>query len=245
MDKTSVRLPPLMERFRSLRRVQVRSQETLDDYTPRSNGGDASQTLEKGAEREDHGGTEGKDGSEDHLLFMGMRVRRRASIYKECTNGDYIGVDSDPYLMKILSKQGDKKVLFADKVMKFTGSGKMKRRILLITDFAIYLFDPDADALKRRIALAAVDRLCLSDLSDNFVAIIIPTEYDLLMATTRKNEIASVLIEATKSTFDGLEVVRSNRFEYNAAADVVKEVQFEEIDGGIKTRIRKKETISQ
>ena len=107
---------------------------------------------------------------------------------------------------------GDKHVLFADKVLKFTSSGKMKRRILMITDFAIYIVDPDTNALKRRIALAAVDKMCLSELSDNFFAIIIPTEYDLLMASTRKTEIVTVLVEATKSASDyELEVVFSNR----------------------------------
>ncbi|XVE64325.1 hypothetical protein DITRI_Ditri07aG0092400 [Diplodiscus trichospermus] len=127
---------------------------------------------------------------------------------------------------------GDQQVLFADKVLKFTSSGKMKRRILMITDFAIYVVDPDTDALKRRIALAAVDKMCLSELSDNFLAIIIPTEYDLLMASTRKTEIVTVLVEATKSAPEyELEVVFSNRFEYNASADLVKEVQFEEVEG--------------
>lgn len=88
----------------------------------------------------------------------------------------------------------------------------MKKRILVITDFAIYLVDPEADVLKRRIALAAVERLCLSKLSDNFFAIIIPTEYDCLMASTRKTEIVNVLVEVTKSTSDyELEVVFSNR----------------------------------
>ena len=107
---------------------------------------------------------------------------------------------------------GDKQVLFADKILKFTSSGKMKRRILMITDFAIYIVDPDTDALKRRVALAAVDKMCLSELSDNFFAIIIPTEYDLLMASTRKTEIVTVLVEATKSASDyELELVFSNR----------------------------------
>lgn len=88
----------------------------------------------------------------------------------------------------------------------------MKRRVLLITDFAIYVVDPETDALKRRIALAAVDKIFLSQLSDNFFAIIIPTEYDLLMASTRKTEIVNVLVEATKSASDyELEVVFSNR----------------------------------
>lgn len=88
----------------------------------------------------------------------------------------------------------------------------MKRRIIMITDFAMYIADPESEGLKRRIALAAVDKMCLSELSDNFFAIIIPTEYDLLMASTRKTEIVSVLVEATKSASDyQLEVDFSNR----------------------------------
>lgn len=88
----------------------------------------------------------------------------------------------------------------------------MKHRILLITDFALYIIDPETNALKRRIALAAVEKTCLSELSDNCKEIIIPTEYDLLMASTRKTEIVAVLVEATKSASDfELEVVFSNR----------------------------------
>ncbi|KAJ0986224.1 hypothetical protein J5N97_004580 [Dioscorea zingiberensis] len=182
-----------------------------------------------------------KNAKRDLEPFIGMKVRRRASLHRDC-KGDYLDVPSDPYLMKILSKQGDNKVLFADRVLKFTGSGKMKRRILLITDFAIYIIDPDSDLLKRRIALAAVDKLCLSKLSDDFFAIIIPSEYDCLMASTRKTEIVSVLVDATKSTSEyELEVAFSNRFEYHSAADTVKEVEFVKVEGGIKTRIGKKE----
>lgn len=105
---------------------------------------------------------------------------------------------------------GDNQVLFADKVLKFTATGKMKRRILLITDFAIYIVDPETDSLKRRVALAAVEKMFLSELSDNFFAIIVPTEYDILMASTRKTEIVTVLVEATKSSED-IDVVFSNR----------------------------------
>ncbi|OIT04634.1 PREDICTED: myosin IB heavy chain-like [Nicotiana attenuata] len=178
--------------------------------------------------------------TEDQEPFMGFKVRRKASIHRDYL-GDYLDVPSRPYLMKILEKQGDKKVLFADKVLKFTGSGKMKQRILLITDFAVYIVDPDCGALKRRIALAAVEKLCLSELSDNFFAIIVPTEYDLLMASTRKTEIVTTLVEATKSQSDyELDVLFSNRFEYNASSVLVKEVQFEEVEGGVKTRILRK-----
>ncbi|EPS66925.1 hypothetical protein M569_07850, partial [Genlisea aurea] len=155
--------------------------------------------------------------------------------------GDYIGVQSRPYLLKILDKQGDRKVLFADKVLKFTGSGKMKKRILLITNFAIYIIDPETDVLKRRIALAAVEKLSLSQLNDNFFSIIVPYEYDVLMASTRKDEIVRVLVEATKTASDyELEVSRTNSFEYNAAADLVKEIRFKSVEGGVRTTILRK-----
>ncbi|RAL51446.1 unnamed protein product [Cuscuta campestris] len=152
--------------------------------------------------------------------------------------GDHLAVRSRPYLMKILEKQGDRNLVFADKVLKFTVSGKMKRRILLITDFAIYFVDPETDILKRRVTLAAVEKLCLSKLNDHFFAIIIPTEYDVLLASTRKTEIVTCIVDTTKSASNyELEVVHSNRFEYNATAEQVKEVTFEEIEGRIKTRI--------
>ncbi|XP_050226026.1 uncharacterized protein LOC126675429 [Mercurialis annua] len=180
--------------------------------------------------------------SEDQEPFMGVKVRRKASLHREI-KGDYIGVPSNAYLMKLLQKQGDSQVLFADKVMKFTSSGKMKRRILLITDFAIYLIDPLSDTLKRRIALPAVERMLLSELSDNFFAVIIPTEYDLLMASTRKTEIVTVLADGIKSASDyDLEVLFSNSFEYHASAELIKEVQFEEAEGGVKTSFLRKQS---
>ncbi|KAK9724721.1 hypothetical protein RND81_05G094300 [Saponaria officinalis] len=172
--------------------------------------------------------------------FMGVKARRLASMHRDYS-GDYLNVSSQPLILKILDKQGDRHVLFADKVLKFTGTGKMKRRFLIITDFALYIVDPDSYSLKRRIAVAAVEKLYLSKLCDNFFAIVIPTEYDMLMASTRKTEIVTVLVEATKNTSNfELDVIFKNRFEYNPAADLVKEVHFEEVEGGVKTRILRK-----
>lgn len=88
----------------------------------------------------------------------------------------------------------------------------MKRRVLLITDVAIYIIDLESEMLKRRISLTVVEKICLSELSDNFFAIIIPTEYDLLMASTRKTEIVTVLVDANKDSANyELEVAFSNR----------------------------------
>ncbi|XP_044467383.1 myosin ID heavy chain [Mangifera indica] len=214
-----------MERLRMNRRVQI-DESQPPNHDAVDDGDDNSLRMRLSE----------NNVTENQEPFMGVKVRRKASLHREY-KGDYIDVPSHPYLMKVMEKQGDNRVLFADKVLKFTATGKMKRRILLITDFAIYLVDPDTAALKRRIALAAVEKLSLSELSDNFLAIIIPYEYDLLMASTRKTEIVTVLVEATKSDSGQVEVVFSNRFEYNATSYLVKEVQFEEVEGGVKTRI--------
>ncbi|XP_052177541.1 uncharacterized protein LOC127791596 [Diospyros lotus] len=224
-----------MSRFLSQRRVQVADAQPIrhnePSETPANDGEDESIIKIRPSD---------SNVTEDQEPFMGIKIRRKASSRRDY-RGDYVDIPSRPYLTKILEKQGDKKVLFADKVLKFTGSGKMKQRILLITDFAIYMIDPETNALKRRVALAAVDRVCLSELSDNFFAVIIPTEYDILMASTRKTEIVNVLVEANKSTSNyELEVAFSNSFEYHAAADLEKEIQFEEVEGGVKTRIVRK-----
>ncbi|XP_030548575.1 myosin IB heavy chain [Rhodamnia argentea] len=226
-------------RYKSERRVQIDEpqppkSDAFEEDSPGSRGIDGDDDEERSMRFK----PSSNNVTEDQEPFMGFKVRRKASFHRDY-KGDYLDVPSHPFLMKILQKQGDKQVLFADKVLKFTGSGKMKRRILLITDFALYIVDPETDALKRRIALAAVEKMCLSELSDNFFAVIVPTEYDLLMASTRKTEIVTVLVEATKSDYE-LEVNFSNRFEYNAAAELVKEVQFEEVEGGVKTKITRK-----
>ncbi|XP_072998387.1 uncharacterized protein [Typha latifolia] len=163
--------------------------------------------------------------------LMGVKARRITSIRRD-NKGDYLDVPSSPSLSNILSKRGDQMLLFADKVLKFTGSGKMKRCVMMITDRAIYLVDPDVEALKRRIELLAVDKICLSKLNDNFFALIVPKEYDCLMVSTRKTEILTVLGEATKgkSNYE-IGVAFSNRFDYHSAADTVKEVLFEEVAG--------------
>lgn len=216
-----------MDRLKLPSRAQIQAPEALDRVRGEGQGRKISEV---------------NDTSEALKPFMGVKARRRASLRRNC-KVDYLDVPSDRYLSSVLSKRGEQKVVFADKVLKFTKSGKIKQRIMLITERAIYLVDPDADLLKRRIALEAVDKICLSKLSDNFFAIIVPSEYDCLMSSTRKTEIVTVLVEATKNRSEyEIGVVFSNRFDYHASANMVKEVHFEEVEGGIKTRIAKKKS---
>ncbi|KAJ7539254.1 hypothetical protein O6H91_11G083200 [Diphasiastrum complanatum] len=174
--------------------------------------------------------------TEEQEPFMGMKVRRRSSMNRAFT-GDYLEVASNQQILKLLSKQGDRLVLFADTVVKVNRKAKIRRRILLITDVAIYTLDADWCNLKRRIALNAVGKVCLSELNDNFFAIIVPSEYDCLFASTRKTEIVTILVEATKNILETpLEVNFSNRFEYYMDSEHVREVIFEEAEGGVKTK---------
>lgn len=168
--------------------------------------------------------------------FMGVKVRRRTSMYRQY-RGDYLNAASNQIILKLLEKQGDRHVLFADSVVKLSKSGKIKRQALMITDVAAYILDAQWGNLKRRIALQAIEKVCLSELSDNFFAIIVPSEYDNLLASTRKTEIVTVLVEATKKiTGNPLEVVFSNRFEYYVGSDSIREVSFEQVEGGVKTK---------
>jgi hypothetical protein len=129
--------------------------------------------------------------------FMGMKVRRRSSMYR-VFSADYLDVPANPTLVKLLSKQGrppssllfsrwfhlffflcifqlperytlagwsihhcscccagDKQVLFADSVMKVNRKCKLVRRVLIVTDVAIYILDSTFYCLKHRIPLQA------------------------------------------------------------------------------------------
>lgn len=181
-------------------------------------------------------------GEESLEPFMGMKVRRRSSMYR-VFSADYIDVPANPSLVKLLSKQGDKQVLFADNIMKVNRKCKLVRRVLIVTDVAAYVLDSTFYRLKHRFPLQSIEKVSLSELSDNFFALRIPSEYDCLMASTRKSEIVTVLVEAAKQLISSnspeneLQVVFSNSFEYYIDAEHVREVQFESVEGGgIKTR---------
>ncbi|KAG6557457.1 hypothetical protein Mapa_000730 [Marchantia paleacea] len=225
--------------------------------------------------------------------FMGMKVRRRSSMYR-LFKGDYIDAENNDQIRKLLTKQGlellfgvhsfcelynkkvlslsytyilkralgetirtrrncrscihvlrecvyssDRQVVYAENVVKLNRKGKVARRILLITDVALYTLDTQFYSLKRRIPLASIGKLCLSECSDNFFAVIVPSEYDTLFASARKTEIVTVLVDAVKklsSQGETLPVEFSNKFEYYLDSEHVREVITEPVEGGVKTR---------
>jgi len=51
----------------------------------------------------------------------------------------------------------------------------MQKRVLMMTDLAIYNLDPSNFKCKRRISLRDLGAICLSQLNDNFFSIRVPS----------------------------------------------------------------------
>lgn len=106
-----IKFEEIMDRFRINRRVQIednsRSEPPQRDYVDDSDGNSPQGRDDDDAE------PEGmlrltpniSNVSEDQEPFMGVKVRRKSSL-RRYAKGDYIDVPSNPFLMKILKKQG-------------------------------------------------------------------------------------------------------------------------------------------
>ncbi|KAK2954078.1 putative myosin heavy chain IB [Blattamonas nauphoetae] len=174
---------------------------------------------------------------DDSTLFMGQKERRRSSDTKSQL-GDYLNLQTNSAILKLIAKTGDSKVLFSDEVVKVNKRLKMQNRVLLITDTAIYNLNVGNFKVKRRIALQNLGSVSLSQLTDNFFAMCIPSEYDYLMVSNKKIEIVQVLMDAFKTlTGNALIVNFSNSFEYRIDEKSVREIRFTNVDGGVSTQV--------
>eukprot|EP01101_Sappina_pedata_P012200 TRINITY_DN8339_c0_g1_i1.p1 TRINITY_DN8339_c0_g1~~TRINITY_DN8339_c0_g1_i1.p1 ORF type:complete len:199 (+),score=52.94 TRINITY_DN8339_c0_g1_i1:73-597(+) len=172
---------------------------------------------------------------------MNKKERRRSSAHKTF-KGDYLKLSDNISILKIMAKQGDKTIKFSDYVCKVNHRLKMQERILMITDTSIYNLEQTSNMykVKRRIAIGDLGLISMSTLPDNFFAIHIPIEYDYLMVSSRKIELVIKLLEAyERLTSRPLQVNFSDRFEYKAAASLVKEIVFTKGEGGVNTAISK------
>eukprot|EP00301_Raphidiophrys_heterophryoidea_P000800 c10399_g2_i1.p1 GENE.c10399_g2_i1~~c10399_g2_i1.p1 ORF type:complete len:248 (-),score=66.26 c10399_g2_i1:30-707(-) len=215
------------------------------DHTATAGAGDDTRPVEVGID----GITEGDDMTlvttreqggqpqSSDTKFMGKKERRSSSLYKVFTF-DYLGVASNKVVMERISKNGDKKVNFADYAIKVNRRNKMQKRVLLITDQAIYNMDPVNYKVKRRIPIAELGSLSLSSLPDNFFCMHVPSEYDYLMVSGRKTEIVTVLrMNFQNITSKELPVHFSDGFEYKIGTGSYRQIQFSKVDGGVSTQI--------
>jgi myosin I len=106
-------------------------------------------------------------------------------------------------------------VVFADNATKYDRRSRKQRRVILVSEQAMYIIaiekNKDKDKiqrkkkpfvymLKRRIDIKKVNSVTLSTHADNFVIFIVPGEHDNLIECRRKTE----LIAAIKKINPGL-----------------------------------------
>ncbi|KAH9260394.1 hypothetical protein BASA81_001564 [Batrachochytrium salamandrivorans] len=146
--------------------------------------------------------------------FSMKKIDKRKSMTPRTTDGllitDYLALGPDADLAKMLLKYNredmvEEEVRFSDFMVKINRRDKPQERIILITTRAMYNLVPtDVTKAKRRIPLALIDSVTMSEASDEFV-VHVPGEYDYRMMSQRKNEVVKSLAdEYEKLTGDKL-----------------------------------------
>ncbi len=181
-------------------------------------------------------GIEANNGTDGIERYEGKKQRRKSSALKIFL-GDYLGMSTNAQLLRLITKHGDSRVLFADHVIKVNRRHKMQKRVLIITDQAMYNLDPHLKC-KRRIPLQIIGSISLSCLTDNFFAIHIPTEYDYLMISSKKVEITTHLRTAYRESQNNeMDINISNIFSYRVDGSTFREIRFNKVDGGVTTQV--------
>jgi len=141
----------------------------------------------------------------------GLRIDRKSvtgsitGSIEGLTVGDYLALGPNKTLEKMLAKYNredattKEQVKFSDMMVKINRRDKPQERVILITNRAMYnLLPTDVSKCKRRIPLALIDSVTVSEASDEFV-VHVPGEYDYRMMSLRKNEVVEALCDEYES----------------------------------------------
>merc|ERR1712137_1457972 len=142
--------------------------------------------------------------------IYGKKERRRLSFERSYTS-DYINYRENYELKRIVEGFGKEKVHFADNATKYDRRSRRQRRILLMSNAAVYIIsiekNKDKDklarqkkpflyTLKRRLAPSSISSIVVSTKADNFMQFVVPSEqYDTVLECRRKTEFLSCMIK--------------------------------------------------
>ena len=187
----------------------------------------------------------------DAHLTPSPRVRERVSLLSLLKRPDHCDLRSSPEVVKLLAKHGEPPVvLFSEEVLKINRRGEAVPRIMLVAANAVYLLDAETKRARRRMATRALSCVRMSEFADNFLALVCPAEYDVLLVCSRKIEAVMAMRDAKRAmsgaaisgdkaaAFD-LPVEIGESFVYAAGADATKRVTFVRLENGeVDTTIR-------
>jgi len=132
-------------------------------------------------------------------IFHGRKRRRGSwSLY---FLGDYIHAKDSMKVHKLMARNADQHVLFADIATKVNRHRKSQERCLLITERALYTLTPTKFKPTNRVPLELVTGLSMSSFADGFLVVHCHPSCadtggaDLLLHSIRKAEITTVLVE--------------------------------------------------
>lgn len=121
------------------------------------------------------------------------------------SSSDYLGISSSESARKMLTKYNRREVeevLFSDLFTKINRKDKAQDRAFLVTNRAIYNLKPsNFGSCKRRIPLAAILDITVSEVSDEFV-LHVTGEYDYRLMGPRKTECIEIM-SAARGTDSG------------------------------------------
>ena len=103
-------------------------------------------------------------------------------------------------------RYGDKRVLFAESMMKTNLVNKVQDRVLVLTDQHLYNVLPGKYKLKRRVPVDIISGLSMSTMADNFVVVHVATQHDYLLEVVHKSEFTTSLLEAYAGVTGGQEL---------------------------------------
>ena len=156
---------------------------------------------------------------------------------------DHCNLRSSPEVVKLLAKHGEPPlVLFSEEVLKINRRGEAVPRVLLVAANAVYLLDAETKRARRRMATRALSCVRMSEFADNFLALVCPDEYDVLLVCSRKIEAVMAVRDAYAAAAAArldLPVEIGASFAYAAGADLAKRVTFVRLENGeVDTTIR-------
>ena len=167
------------------------------------------------------------------MSLFGGEKRRRGSIHLYFL-GDYVDCKNNLSVQKVLHKYNEKKIYFADIIIKIDTKWKSEKRLLLITENAIYNFTATGKKckLQRRMPLDTVESLSLSKYADNYfvLGLTYPGDKrgDYFMNSVRKAEIVTSIKNALDDKKKTLKLVFSNTLQWKRKKNKIGNAIFQE-----------------
>ncbi|EFC39332.1 predicted protein [Naegleria gruberi] len=152
---------------------------------------------------------------EDPIDLNEKNILESTSILQIDKKHDFIKLYLEPIRCRVMSEFGDKQVLFAGLLGKKNKRNKYQNRTIVITNRALYVFDPKKQkSFKRRIKLSEISRVYRN--KKKGVLIDVPSEYPLCLVPKQNMDVFEDFITVLSTLYfdkDLVQHVKDNEFD--------------------------------